>query len=529
MNLLLYFRPVFISDQHWLELRGECGSDAGLWSSTYEVVTVSGSKFSGAATVFAASSQSGNSPQRASGWPVGPSLLLCCCCRSPLTPEPSAKCPKNPQPLQAQLLTAPRLKMTRKTGGWTHWGGAWSRSAATSTRSWSWWVGVMECANTAVATVGLFWLGSSLLWTVQCPIRSSLLENERFFIHYSRRRSWIPSDNTLFSCVVMLEMASQSSQSTFRFPAPVQHHVWMKRGLRDSNPGEVWSPGGLQGAALWERCRIWCFASPSTGQPPVPRPGYQMPEPDGCSSYFFGLPVPEGVRIHTISKKKKKNAQVVSFYLCWRWFFIGQMDMGIPAMTKCCNQLDMCYDTCGSNKYRCDSKFRWCLHSICSDLKKSLGFVSKVEGRFNLNLFVADVSQKQWKQFTSQWGSVLRDELNGGFSRERCLNQLFGTTDGNRDVFDTLERNPPERLTCFSDFLMKGMWIMMVNAVLSCLFLCFFGSVWNSGRHVVQHSLDSGLQTLHEQPEGSMLLSGGGKRRALDNYFQPLSYLQHHY
>lgn len=61
-------------------------------------------------------------------------------------------------------------------------------------------------------------------------------------------------------------------------------------------------------------------------------------------------------------------------------FVVYQLDMGIPAMTKCCNQLDVCYDTCGSNKYRCDSKFRWCLHSICSDLKKSLGFVSKVEG-----------------------------------------------------------------------------------------------------------------------------------------------------
>lgn len=58
-----------------------------------------------------------------------------------------------------------------------------------------------------------------------------------------------------------------------------------------------------------------------------------------------------------------------------------KVDLGIPAMTKCCNQLDMCYDTCGSNKYRCDSKFRWCLHSICSDLKKSLGFMSKVEGQ----------------------------------------------------------------------------------------------------------------------------------------------------
>uniref|UniRef100_A0A3Q2X8X1 Group XIIB secretory phospholipase A2-like protein n=3 Tax=Hippocampus comes TaxID=109280 RepID=A0A3Q2X8X1_HIPCM len=98
--------------------------------------------------------------------------------------------------------------------------------------------------------------------------------------------------------------------------------------------------GGRDGLCQY-RCRY--------GNAPLPRPGYQMPEPDGCSSYFFGLPVPEG------------------------------MDMGIPAMTKCCNQLDMCYDTCGSNKYRCDSKFRWCLHSICTDLKKSLGFVSKVE------------------------------------------------------------------------------------------------------------------------------------------------------
>ncbi|KAG9333713.1 hypothetical protein JZ751_010647 [Albula glossodonta] len=64
----------------------------------------------------------------------------------------------------------------------------------------------------------------------------------------------------------------------------------------------------------------------------------------------------------------------------WDYLYLREcVDMGIPAMTKCCNQLDLCYDTCGSNKYRCDSKFRWCLHGICSDLKKSLGFVSRVE------------------------------------------------------------------------------------------------------------------------------------------------------
>jgi len=62
---------------------------------------------------------------------------------------------------------------------------------------------------------------------------------------------------------------------------------------------------------------------------------------------------------------------------------LRQFDLGIPAMTRCCDQLDLCYDTCGSSKSHCDSKFRWCLHSICADLKKSLGFISKVQGEIS--------------------------------------------------------------------------------------------------------------------------------------------------
>ncbi|XP_036403233.1 group XIIB secretory phospholipase A2-like protein isoform X1 [Megalops cyprinoides] len=98
--------------------------------------------------------------------------------------------------------------------------------------------------------------------------------------------------------------------------------------------------GGRNGVCQY-RCRF--------GKAPLPRADYKTPEPNGCSSSLLGFQVPQS------------------------------LDMGIPAMTKCCNQLDLCYDTCGSNKYRCDSKFRWCLHGICSDLKRSLGFVSKVE------------------------------------------------------------------------------------------------------------------------------------------------------
>ncbi|XP_038142392.1 group XIIB secretory phospholipase A2-like protein isoform X2 [Cyprinodon tularosa] len=82
------------------------------------------------------------------------------------------------------------------------------------------------------------------------------------------------------------------------------------------------------------------------GELQLSRPDYKHQEPNGCSSSLVEL----------------------------------QLDVGIPAMTNCCNQLDMCYDTCGVNKYDCDAKFRSCLHGFCSDLKKSLGFVSKVQG-----------------------------------------------------------------------------------------------------------------------------------------------------
>ncbi|KAF6723757.1 Group XIIB secretory phospholipase A2-like protein [Oryzias melastigma] len=94
--------------------------------------------------------------------------------------------------------------------------------------------------------------------------------------------------------------------------------------------------GGHNGVCQY-RCRY--------GELPRPRPNFQQQETNGCNSSLMGF----------------------------------QFDVGIPAMTKCCNQLDSCYDTCGVNKYDCDAKFRVCLHALCSDLKKSLGFVSKVQ------------------------------------------------------------------------------------------------------------------------------------------------------
>lgn len=79
---------------------------------------------------------------------------------------------------------------------------------------------------------------------------------------------------------------------------------------------------------------------------------------------------------------------------------LHQLDVGIPAMTRCCNQLDVCYDTCGENKYDCDANFRSCLLDICSDLKKSLGFVSKVQGENfgKIFLFFANHQEEVKKQ-----------------------------------------------------------------------------------------------------------------------------------
>lgn len=129
-------------------------------------------------------------------------------------------------------------------------------------------------------------------------------------------------------------------------------------------------------------------------------------------------------------------------------------------MTTCCNQLDVCYETCGTNKYDCDSEFRSCLHGICSDINKSLGFASKVQGGFKYlacPLFLA-----------MYCGTVKTYDI-------WCL------------TYSLLFLTP------------------------LCISLSFLLSLWIDGRHSLQHSVDSWMQVLHEQPEGSMCLRGRGE------------------
>ncbi|KAI3353111.1 hypothetical protein L3Q82_019677 [Scortum barcoo] len=65
---------------------------------------------------------------------------------------------------------------------------------------------------------------------------------------------------------------------------------------------------------------------------------------------------------------------------CGSPLFGFQFDIGIPSMTKCCNQHDRCYDTCGREKHDCDEQFQDCLETICRNVQRTLGLAQSVQG-----------------------------------------------------------------------------------------------------------------------------------------------------
>ncbi|XP_034158759.2 group XIIA secretory phospholipase A2 [Pangasianodon hypophthalmus] len=88
-------------------------------------------------------------------------------------------------------------------------------------------------------------------------------------------------------------------------------------------------------------CQFKC----SDGYKPIPRPHYKHSPPNGCGSPLFGF----------------------------------HFDIGIPSMTRCCNQHDRCYDTCGREKHDCDDQFQVCLETICRNVQTTLGLDQSVQ------------------------------------------------------------------------------------------------------------------------------------------------------
>merc|ERR1719419_504305 len=64
---------------------------------------------------------------------------------------------------------------------------------------------------------------------------------------------------------------------------------------------------------------------------PQPRPGYTA-VPNGCGSFGISMTVD-----------------------------------GLPGFTECCNNHDLCYSRCGSDKVVCDRQFDECLARICDE------------------------------------------------------------------------------------------------------------------------------------------------------------------
>lgn len=42
-------------------------------------------------------------------------------------------------------------------------------------------------------------------------------------------------------------------------------------------------------------------------------------------------------------------------------------------MTKCCDNHDICYDTCNNNKEVCDMEFKRCLYKYCDNQQSKVG------------------------------------------------------------------------------------------------------------------------------------------------------------
>lgn len=94
------------------------------------------------------------------------------------------------------------------------------------------------------------------------------------------------------------------------------------------------------------QCQFTCGdGSSDIRYTPVPRPNYRPPPPNGCGSPLFGF----------------------------------QFDVGIPSMTRCCNEHDRCYDSCGREKSDCDEQFQLCLENICQNLQMTLGLSQSVQ------------------------------------------------------------------------------------------------------------------------------------------------------
>lgn len=262
IHLQLYYEVN--THQHWLELRGEDGSADGLWSSTYEVVTVSGSKFSRAVALFAACLLTPLSLDTVLSEPQDDPLGPRCsstAALAPLQPQsrwPSVRGAHNCSRPSSRWLTSRRrggrLGTQLNQGGlgvsrWLLW-----LSPGADGRPW-WSVS---------APLSLRWVSRWETFSF-CLLMSSLVANVRFSCSAWPNRTWIWFLSSLERSAAerqrFWDLLPWRSQSILRLPAPDLLQTWMRRDLCVSmHVGRHPGPGFV--GTLRNMTHIWCYAFP---------------------------------------------------------------------------------------------------------------------------------------------------------------------------------------------------------------------------------------------------------------------------
>ena len=61
--------------------------------------------------------------------------------------------------------------------------------------------------------------------------------------------------------------------------------------------------------------------------------------------------------------------------------FFDKDDLSRPEMVDCCNEHDLCYDTCGSDKEECDLRFKKCLYNTCTSNQEEMEVLNMKVGK----------------------------------------------------------------------------------------------------------------------------------------------------
>lgn len=97
---------------------------------------------------------------------------------------------------------------------------------------------------------------------------------------------------------------------------------------------------------------------------------YHKPNSDGCGSL--------GVSVSFVFNEFPQTSH---------WSISMQINeeyLPVAEMTDCCNEHDLCYDTCNAGKEKCDFDFKRCLYKICES-HEHMG-APFVKGQFTTSL-----------------------------------------------------------------------------------------------------------------------------------------------